>query len=258
MQNRVRFQTAVLFLTAALLAVFSAPANCAALETRKQAPKIERTIAVTGYAEVLAQPDTAVLRLGVETQDASAKAAAEANAKASQAVVDAVKKLGISAENIQTAWYNIFPIYEEPSPRGEPNKPPQVVAYRVTNTVTVHLRGIVAKAGDVIDAALEAGANRVEGLSFELKAKDKFVQQAVRRAVQDAKRKAQTIAQALGVRLGEPILASEGYAYQIVQEAPQFRMDRAAGFGGTPISPGTVQVTANVVVRFSFSSQPGK
>ncbi|MGC8833028.1 MAG: SIMPL domain-containing protein [Armatimonadota bacterium] len=255
MQTKARFWAAVLFLTAALLATFAAPANSAALESRKQAPKNERTIVVTGYAEVLAQPDTAVLRLGVETQDASAKAAAEANAKASQAVADAVKKLGISAENIQTAWYNVMPIYEEPSPRGEPYKIPKVIAYRVTNTVTVHLRGMVTKVGDVIDAALEAGANRVEGLSFELNAKDKFVQQAVRRAVQDAKRKAQTIAQALGVRLGEPILASEGYAYQVIQEALQFRMG-AAGFGGTPISPGTVQITANVVVRFSFSGQP--
>ena len=251
MQTKARFWAAVLFLTAALLATFAAPANSAALESRKQAPKNERTIVVTGYAEVLAQPDTAVLRLGVETQDASA---AEANAKASQAVADAVKKLGISAENIQTAWYNVMPIYEEPSPRGEPYKIPKVIAYRVTNTVTVHLRGMVTKVGDVIDAALEAGANRVEGLSFELNAKDKFVQQAVRRAVQDAKRKAQTIAQALGVRLGEPILASEGYAYQVIQEALQVRMGAAGG--GTPISPGTVQITANVVVRFSFSGQP--
>lgn len=210
------------------------------------------TINVTGFGEVRVPPDVAVIRLGVETQAATAREAAEANAKTASAVSDAVKRMGIPASQIQTSWYDISPVYsrEEPVPRGEAPKPPQIVGYRVSNVVSVRLEGKLERMGEVIDTALEAGANRVDGLHFDVRNRTKALQTAIQSAVRDATLKAQAVASALKVKLGPPMVVSEQGAVSVV-EAQVFRT--AGGFGAaTPISPGTIQVTANVVIQFGF------
>ncbi|MGQ9697848.1 MAG: SIMPL domain-containing protein, partial [Armatimonadota bacterium] len=185
-------------------------------------------------------------------QAPTAREAAEANAKTASAVSDAVKRMGVPASHIQTAWYDVSPVYarEEPVPRGEGPVTPRIVGYRVSNVVSVRLEGNLGRVGEVIDTALNAGANRVDGLSWDVRDRSKPLQTAIRRAVRDAQLKAQTIASALKVRLGPPTIVSEQGAAPILEQRV---FDRAAGFAAaTPISPGTIQITANVVIQFSF------
>ena len=243
---------AVLVCAAAAPHVLAArPAPAPTPRQRSEAQQ-RNTITVTGFGETRIAPDVALIRLGVETQADTAREAAETNARTAAAVSEAVKRMGIPAAQIQTSWYDVSPVYsrEEPEPGGGPPKPPRIVGYRVSNVVSVRLEGKLERVGEVIDTALEAGANRVDGLSFDVRDRSKALQTAIRGAVRNAALKAQALASALKVQLGPPRVVSEQGAVSVAQY-PVFR--GAEGFSAaTPISPGTIQVTANVVIQYSF------
>ena len=249
----------------ATLALICAPAALSARPSRPIRPVPPRpapatyapvnTINVTGSGEATATPDVAVVRLGVETQAPTAAEAADENARQANAIIAAVRGEGIPANKIQTSWFNVMPVYapEPPQPAGtEPPKPPRVVAYRVTNVVTVRVERDMARVGPVLDAALKAGANRVEGLSFDLINDEPVRQQALRRAAGEAQRKAAVLADAMGVRLGPPRVISEQGSYQPpMMDMGAVRYAMAAG-APTPVSPGEVRASANVTVQYSF------
>ena len=108
--------------------------------------------------------------------------------------------------------------------------------------------------GEVIDAALEAGANQLEGVSFELQDDLASRQAALRNAVAEARAKAEAMADALGVRLVSILSVNEG---PVAIERPMMEMARAASLqqgAPTPVSPGEVSVAASVTIRYQISS----
>ena len=129
-------------------------------------PSREKVISVTGTATSSVEPDLLVITFGVETQEKTAKTALESNSNSMNGVVDAIRSVGISDDEISTSRLNIYPVYD--SYRDESGRYTQeLLGYRVTNTITVET-GNLNSAADIIDGAVQAGANRVDSVYFTL------------------------------------------------------------------------------------------
>ena len=225
----------------------------AALLTLAQIPQASTTqqppeILVNGTSEVLAAPDEAIVRLGILRQaDVAETAQEQANAIAKE-ILSAIAKVGVPAKDVQTARLVLSPVYSRGSVQ-------RVVSYNATNTVSVRLDNL-AIVGNVIDAGLQAGANQLEGVQFRLKNELPSREEALREAVQEARGKAQAMADALQVKLGEVNEASEG-GVSVVPRALTFAPSAApAGQEPTPVSPGEIEIRANVTIRYRIIQKP--
>lgn len=197
-------------------------------------------VLVTGDSIIQAQPDSAVLVISVVTQAKQALDAQQQNATRSEATVRALKAAAGSGSEVKTSGYSVQPqrIYKE-------GQPPTIMGYEARNSVTVTLSDLT-RVGSVIDAASEAGANDVSGISFTLKqdrpARDKALYEATREALS----KAQVIAQALGgrvVRVAE--VQEEGFQRpQPIYQGQEFNLQRAQA--ATPIEVGTLDVRSRI------------
>jgi uncharacterized protein YggE len=209
-----------------------------------------RTIRVTAVGEARATPDVAHLDFGVETTAATARGASEENAQVMERIIRALTAAGIPRQEIQTRNFSVVPDYARPMPGREE---PQVRGYRVSNMVSVRTMEI-ARVGALIDAALQAGANRVHGVRFTLRDPSPLRAQALRQAVEKARAEAQALASALGVTLGAVLDAStsvesfRGYATARADFSGQSAL-RAAP---TPVEPGEQTVTALVSLVFGI------
>ncbi len=213
-----------------------------------QAEQRAKTISVTGTGVVKAKPDRAVLSLSVVTQAESAGEAISENAGKMDSVVKAVRSMGILENQTETSAYSLTPIWDYP----KEGVSPRIVGYTCSNTIRVTVKDL-NKVGEVIDAAVKAGANQVSSLQFTIS--DEAMRQlglnALSLAVKDASSKASTIAAAAGVTLVGPVSISlSGYS-------PYFRsyaFESVMGSVATPIiSPEEVSVTVSVSAVYEFN-----
>jgi hypothetical protein len=208
------------------------------------------TLIVRGEGEVKAKPDVAYATLGVITEGKRAQEAAAANAALTQKVMDAVRRQGVAEKDMQTSNFSVQPRYEN-----RPNREPVIVGYQVSNQVRVTVRDL-NKVGQVIDTGLDAGANNIYGLNFALEERARYTTDALTGAVREARRKAETLAAAAGVRLqGIVQLVEDGAArVPILQDRMEMSMARAA----TPVAPGEITVTASVTVVYAIAQNAGR
>ena len=207
----------------------------------------QKTIQVTGTGTASAPPDEVILNLAVETQAATAAQATTENAASMSNVIAALTAAGISKDSIQTTSYTLNPIY---SNSVNQSTPPTIVGYDAVNAIQVTLSDL-SSVGRVLDAAVSAGANQVQGVTFTLSntAQTALQKQALQLALQDANNQAQATASTLGVTIIGPISVTPGYVFQPVN----YSRFTAAPATTTPIQPGTLQVTATVQVTYEFS-----
>lgn len=212
----------------------------------QQAADVSR-ISVTGHGEVAALPDSAVLTFAVLARHESA---AEAQAQVNTAMdrtTAAVRKLGVPAGQLTTTGIHLAPVYADP--RSESGRQGRIVAYQASNRLEVRLEG-TGSVGQVIDAAINAGTNTVESLAFTLLDDSQERQEALRRAVLDARAKADAVAAAMGVRL-------ESLEHVVEQGVgvftPSLSRAMVAEAAMTPVSPGQVRVDANVQVVYRIA-----
>ena len=154
----------------------------------------------------------------------------------------------LAEEDIQTSNYSIYPEYEY-----RENQTPRITGYRVDNTLLVKIRDL-ERAGEVLDAATAAAGDevRVNGVSFVLEDNDALVVAARAAAWEDAKAKAEQLAELAEVRLGAPITISESVGSIPV---PMFaRAEVAPGDVATPIRPGQETVSVDLTVTFAIDS----
>jgi len=208
-------------------------------------------LVASGNASVMAVPDQAIVRLGIVRQAASAQAAQEQANVAAREILNAVEKAGVPPNQIQTARLVLTPIYAPRNP--DSRDAPRIVAYNATNTISVRLENL-SIVGTVIDAGLKAGANQIEGVGFALRNDLPSRQQALKQAVEEARSKAQTMAEALRVNLVEVLEVSEGGVSIVDRVEPVFA-SRAAAATETPVSPGQIEVRASVTIRYRISSK---
>ena len=212
----------------------------------------ERSISVSGQGTASAKPDLVTLSLGVQATGETAMEALELNSEQMAAVIDELLEAGIDEEDIQTSGINLYPVYDNEQRFGS-SEPREIVGYRAQNTVTVTVHEI-EMAGEVLDAAVTAGANTVSGIRFGLSDTDTLVTDALIAAVLNAQEKAQTIADTLGVELGAALMVHEEYIERPQAGAFAARAEMAFDSGGfaPPVQGGTVGVTAHVRVTFAI------
>jgi uncharacterized protein YggE len=208
----------------------------------------EHVITVSGTGKVTVKPDVADVNLGVTTQANTAKAARDDAANKMNAIIAALKNLGIADEDIQTSNISINPVYDYNS------SSPQITGYQVTNQVNVHVTDIT-KVADVIDNSVAAGATNINYVSFDVADRTTAENQARTAAVNDAKSHADALAAAAGVTITGVQSISEttmSYPYPIYGAAD------ASGKGGapgapsvpTPVQPGTQDITITITVSY--------
>ena len=225
-------------LTAALLSF-----QVASAQTTTTGRRLVRAI---GEASVSVRPDAARVTISVVKQASTAAAAAAENATATAAVIAAVRQLLGANADIRTVGYHLTPVYVYP----RDNTPPQLTGFTATNTIQA-IANDTNLAGQIVDAAVGAGASRIDGVGLFLKDDDTSRSQALRLASQRARSKADAIALGLGVRLGAVIMAQEGFTSTIL---PSGRTEGlAATTAPTPIEAGTLEVRATVTLDMEIA-----
>jgi uncharacterized protein len=202
---------------------------------------VEKLVTVTGEATVAIAPDAAMIRIGVSSQDKTAREASDANAKQMTAVLAAIKSNNIADRDIQTSRLSLQPQYD-------PNKSgtARLTGFQATNQVTVKIREI-GRLAAVLDSAIAAGANEMSGIEFIVSDQSKLLDRARDDAIADAHRKADLYAKAAGSRLGHVVAISEEGS------APPQRPMQALRAGAVPIAPGEQTLTAAVTVSYELA-----
>jgi uncharacterized protein YggE len=190
------------------------------------------TVTTVGHGVVTVAPDQASISAGVHTQAATAADALAQNAKLMNAVIDALKQAG--GKDLQTQQVSLYPQSDQSG---------NVTGYTADNSVSASTS--IAGAGALVDAAVAAGANTVSGPTLSVSAEDGRYRDALKKALEDARAKAQALAEAGGFGVGPVSVVAE----QPRAPQPVFAADAAAK-EATPIEPGTQDVTADVTVTF--------
>lgn len=206
------------------------------------------TLTVTGAGTVHAAPDIATIRIGIETAgDTAAKALAENNGKASR-MIDSLKAGGVAAKDIQTGQLSVQPRYADKQ-RAQPGEPPRIVGYRVANVVTVTVRKLDSL-GPLLDRVVRVGANRIDSIGFGLADDTAKSDEARRRAVADARRRAGVLAEAAGVRLTRVLSIHEGGGVVRPVRGPMAMRAEAAN---VPVERGQLEVSARVTMVWEIA-----
>lgn len=225
----------------------------AACETRVIMPEDEDvyTLNVQGKSDFDVSPDQAVLRIRVETQDVDAQKAQDQARVVANQVMSALKAEGVRSDEIETAEYNIQKVQEwNPELRKSEDK-----GYRVYNVLKVTTDDL-DRVGDYLDAAVQAGANRIDSVDFQLSdsLEAEVKTEALQKAGSNARLKAQALADSMGVRLGRLRSVSEGMVnFQPYRMAVGDVALMSAEKAPTPISPESVRINAEVSVSYDIA-----
>lgn len=222
------------------------------------------TVTVRGLAEMAVAPDEVTISMGAVAQADAANAAQRQVNQILNRAISGITALGVSVENIQTTGISLSPVYSGTAPAPTAGSPvtivqePRIVGFRASNTIHVRL-GNLRLMGQVIDAAVEAGANQLEDLRFHLRDDQPHRQETLRRAAADARLKAEAIASALGVEI-VGVRQVEEVGVEVVRPGVQYRELAAAqgAVAATPIQPGEIRVEAAVNVTYVLSGRPSK
>ena len=199
-------------------------------------------MSITGVGSVEAAPDMASLSIGVTTQGETASAALAANSAAMEAVMARLTAAGVEARDMQTSNLSVNPNWT-----GYDSGSPTISGYVAANLLTVTIRDL-AGLGQVLDAAVQDGANTLNGLSFGFTDPRPLMDEARKEAVADARARAELLATAAGVTLGRVVSISEGTPMQ--GPIPMYKAELAAA--PVPIAGGEVDVEATVTIFYEI------
>ena len=224
--------------TLALAAAFGAAALVAPVAA------LAGQITVTGEGRIQAAPDMATITLGVTTQGATAAEAMAANSAELAKVMDRLKTSGIEARDMQTTGLSLYPEWRQ-SADGQSQ---QIGGYTASNTLTLRIRTLDTLGG-VLDSAIQDGANTLNGVEFGLSNPRPAEDEARKLAVADAKARAELLAAAAGVQLGEIESISEAGAMS--DPRPMMRMSAEAA-GAPPVAGGEIATIAAVTISWDI------
>lgn len=229
---------------AAFLAAFTAPAIA---QTGPQMPAIEGTVlsvSAEGLSE--AAPDMGTVSLGVMTEGATAQAALSANSQRMNNLMQALRRAGVAERDVQTSNVSVNPQYAY-----EEGRAPRLTGYQANNQVSARVRNL-SNLGRVIDAAVSAGGNTVNGVSFSHQNPDAQLDAARRDAAAAARRRADLYAQAFGMRVHRVIAISEGGGYSPPMPIMVTASRLAEAAPPPPIAPGEIETRVTLSVTYEL------
>ncbi len=206
---------------------------------------VQRHIAVSGEGVVSQAPDMAMVTLGVSREARLAGQAMRATSEAMAEVLLGLESAGLETRDIQTTNIGLFPRYE----RTNDGRQPRVVGYIASNDVQIRVRDLDALGG-ILDAVVGDGANQMNGIQFMLSDPSSAMDEARAAAVADARAKADVLATAAGVTLGDVLSIREGGGANV--PGPMVRgmaMEQAA----VPIAGGEVDTRTQVSIIFAIA-----
>jgi uncharacterized protein len=218
-----------------------------------QAEDTRNKLHVNGSSVLHKAPDKLTIKIGVVTTDKNVETAIKANNEKMQNVFSAIKKIGLTEKEYQTSSFTIVPQYSPPPKNPPPDWHATITGYEVSNTLTVHTNKLEI-AGPIIDATTKQGANIVEDISFSIQDTEEAQKEAIVKAIKQARAYADAAVEEAGITLGDVLDLSLNPA----QIYPRFMQPKALAFAAmdsnnpTPISPGDVEVSANVSVIYEL------
>ncbi|NLK08741.1 MAG: SIMPL domain-containing protein [Firmicutes bacterium] len=208
-----------------------------------------RQVHVRGQGSIKVEPDLAHVSLGVTTEHEVAEEAQGLNALHMRNILDELEKLGIASKDIETSYFNVFPVYKYDQEAGN-----QLTGYRVSNTIRVQLEDL-SLVGEVIDKSIAAGATNVNNVQFTVKDEEQWIEEALTLAVKDARRKAEIMAAAADEKLGlVMVIRDPGTSFEpyLIKEQAISRMALMDSSAPTPIQPGQLDVSARVEIIYAL------
>lgn len=211
-----------------------------------------RLVTMTGVGEVQGTPDRAWVTVGVEARGVKMAAARESAARTIAKVEAQLKALGIPAAALRTSSFDVNQDWQY-GPGGQRT----LRGYVVSNRMEVKVDDI-SKVPAVLDGAIAAGANAIEGLRWDMQQRQALEREALKLAFEDARARAQVIAVASGSKLG-PVWGVQESRFGEVRPMPMMRVGDAGVAGAanqsaTPINPGEIDLRATVTVSFLIQS----
>jgi uncharacterized protein YggE len=225
------------------------PSAAQAQMVAETASTLPRTVTVVGEGTVKIKPDVAQANIGVEVIRPTVKAASSGAKESMDAVLQALKEQGVDEKDIQTSGFSVW----TERPYGPEGPSSDELLYHVSNQVAVTIRDLET-VGTVLDAAIEAGANNIYGVTFSLADPSQVESAAREKAVADAQTKAQELAALNDVKLGDVVSVSEvvggggGYYAGGIREAA---VTAGLGGGGGPIAPGELELTLQLEIVYT-------
>jgi len=226
---------AVFVLLAAALAGVLRPESAEGIEADRQ------TIAVNGTGTVSVVPDRAELSFGVESRGRTAREALAANGIEMRRVLDALREAGVDRRNLRTEHVSLMSVYDA--------KGREIVAYVASNAAGADVE--LGGAGDVIDAAVDAGANHVYGPTMSRSDESELYRRALRAALGDARRKAEALAAGGGFSVGRILSVAETGDAPAPEPVAGAQRD-AVTAAATSIEPGHSELLATVTVTYAL------
>ncbi len=231
-----------------LFAILAAISPARGVFAQQAAAAVPQVVTI-GHGEVELRPDRARVQFSVETRASTAAVAAAENGRRQRAVLDTLQRLGVSPDQLQTAYLQVAPEMVYPGQ----GLPPKVSGYVARNSVQVEILKL-EQAGTLVDAGLAKGASGIGGLYFYSSKAGEARRRALALAVIAAKLDAESMAKAAGYQLGEllEIIATPSSDGPVMMSMDNVRSLRAAATPApTPVSPGELKISESVTVRWA-------
>ena len=210
------------------------------------AEDVNPTLSLSATADVQVAPDYATVQSGVVTRAVTAQQAVQDNARAMTAVFDALRRAGVTGNDVQTSQLSVSPVYSD---RREPETNDlTIIGYETRNTVSAKVRD-TTRVGNVIDAMVTAGANNIQNVSFGAEDTSAAMDQARREAIASLLARANLFADAAGFELCGITRMSEDFA-RPAQPMMMARMESAS----TPVAAGQLSITATINADFCIAA----
>lgn len=238
----------LLFSVVILLAILLSACGTASLPVVSSSQTAPRTLTISGAGKVTLKPDIAYIYVGVHTEKPTAAEAVAENNANTQKLIEALKAAGVDAKDLQT---NNFSIWQ--NNQFGPDGKPSGTNYAVDNTVYLTVRKL-EKLGDLLDAAVKAGANNINSIQFDVADKTQAMSAARAEAVKNARVQAEELATAAGVTLGDV----QSIQYFDASPSPIFQGKGMGGGGAVsadvavPINPGEMAITVTVTMAYDI------
>ena len=234
-----------------LMALLALPSSAWGADgTKPETP----TLTVAGTGSLTVTPDTAFVTVGMETAGKSLSQAQRENSAVMQKVMEQLRALKIDKERIQTSSFMVTPQYR-PSPKHPAETPPslpEIIGYRISNTVTVEVRDL-EKVATVIEEALTAGANHFQGLEWAMRDEQPARLSALKFAAAKAREKATALSETLNVKLVRLVTVNEaGHVIRPMPYAGLSMREMAPASVAPPVSPGEMKVEATVTLIYEI------
>ena len=201
-------------------------------------------IHVVGTGTVTASPDIATAQIGVQTFSSEVEPAINENNRKSDAIQAALRKQGIEEKDMRTSSFSIYPQRDY-----QHDKPDEIIGYQVNNTISVIIRDIDS-VGKILQVAIDAGSNNIYGINFTLDDQEPFEDEARVKAIEDAREKAESMAEAAGINLGKVLSITESSGSWPIMAKADY--DGREFSSEVPIQPGELELTISVEMVFEI------